>query len=151
MHLLLGALLLLAQQVSATNLAITGSESATFATSDANACFVDDTNALNVQLTDPSSPIILAMRILATPGDHPALNQVTALSLDGPTDDPFVNWSAASGTVSLDDLSASVPVEAGATAVSASTHGVLGHIDAELSSKQGSLHVQGPFACHRPD
>jgi hypothetical protein len=151
MHLLLLTFLLLAQQASTTNLAITGAESATFASSDANACYVDDSNALNVQLTDPSSAIILSFHVLATPGDPPALNQVTALTLDGPPDDAFVNWSAASGTVTLDDLSATVPVEAGDTSIQASTHGVMGHIDAELNSKQGSMHVLGAFACHRPD
>jgi hypothetical protein len=151
MHLLLVAFLLLAQAASTTNLTITGAESATFATSDTNACFVDDSNALNAQLTDPSSAIILSLRVLASPGDHPARDQVTALTLDGPADDAFVNWSAASGTVTLDDLSAKVPVEAGDNTVQASTHGVVGHIDAELSSRLGSMHVLGAFACHRPD
>jgi hypothetical protein len=32
----------------------------------------------------------------------------------------------------------------------ASTHGVLGHIEADLSSKQGNVHISGPFACHSP-
>ena len=151
MHPLVVAFLLLAQQASTTNLAITGAESATFASSDANACFVDDSNALHAQLTDPSSGIILSFRVLGTPGDHPARDQLTALTLDGPPDDAFVNWSAAGGTVSLDDLSATVPVELGDSSVRASTHGVMGHIDAELSSNLGSMHVSGAFACHRPD
>jgi hypothetical protein len=150
MHLLLIALLLLAQDVPMTSLSITGAESAAFTTSDTNACFVDDNNALSAQLTDPSSEMIISMRVLATVGDHPAQNQMTALTLDGPADDPFVNWSGSSGTVTLDDLSATVPIEGGDTAIAASTHGVVGHIDADLTSKQGSFHVSGPFACHSP-
>ncbi len=151
MYLLLIAFLLLAQGAPMTDLLITGGESAEFTHSDTNACFVDDTdNALNAQLIDPSTEMILSFTVLGTVGDHPAKNQVTALTLDGPADDPFVNWSGSSGTVTLDDVAATVPIEAGDAIVQASTHGVLGHIDADLQSKQGSIHVSGPFACHSP-
>jgi hypothetical protein len=100
-----------------TNLSITGAESATFSASDANACYVDDRNALNAQLTDPSSPMIISFTVLGTVGVHPALHQLTALTLDGPADDSFVNWYAAGGTVSIDDVAAGVPSKA-ATPVS---------------------------------
>ena len=62
-----------------------------------------------------------------------------------------MNWYAAGGTVSVDDVAASVPVEGGDPGVQASTSGVLGHIDADLTSKQGTFHLSGTFACHRPD
>lgn len=148
---LLVALLLVAQDAPLTNLAITGAESATFTNSDTNACYLDDSdNALNAQLADPSSQMIISVHVLGTVGDHPAANQLTALSLDGPDSDPFVNWSSNSGTVTLDDIAATVPIESGNPVVSASTHGVLGHIEADLTSSQGTLHISGPFACHSP-
>ena len=69
----------------------------------------------------------------------------------GQGDNLFVNWSASGGTVTLDDRAAQVPVESGTDlGVSASTSGVLGHIDADLTSGQQSFHVSGPFACHSP-
>jgi hypothetical protein len=151
MYLLLIGLLVLAQSVPMTDLVFTGGESAEFTHSDTNACFVDDTsNALHAQLLDPTTELILSFTVLGTVGDHPAKDQMTALTLDGPADDPFVNWSGASGTVTLDDVAASVPIEAGDALIQASTHGVVGHIDADLKSKQGSMHVSGPFACHSP-
>jgi hypothetical protein len=151
MYLLLIASLLFAQDAPMTNLTISGAESVVFTNSDTNACFLDeDSNALNAQLTDPSSGIIISLRVLGTVGDHPATSQLTALSLDGPEDDPFVNWSSPSGTVTLDDVAATVPIEGGAAAIMASTHGVLGHIDADLTSTKGTIHVSGPFACHSP-
>jgi hypothetical protein len=151
MHLILIALLLLAQDVPMTNLTITGAESATFTTSDANACYVeDDNNALNAQLADPSSAMIMSLTVLATVGSHPAKDQLKATTLDGPPDDPFVSWNGANGTVTLDDVAASVPIEGGDASVAAFTHGVLGHIDADLTSKQGSFHISGSFACHSP-
>jgi hypothetical protein len=152
MHLLLIAALLLAQNAPMTNLSVTGAESTAFTTSDANACFVDsDNNALNAQLFgDASTNMILSLRVLATPGDHPAKDQLSALTLDGPTADPFVNWQGASGTVTLDDVAADVPIETGDAAIAARTHGVLGHIEADLTSPQGSIHISGPFACHSP-
>jgi hypothetical protein len=150
MFLLASVLLVLAQATPMTNLVVTGVESGTFTASNANACYVGDNNALNAQLTDPSSSMIISFTVLGTVGDHPAANQLTALTLDGPADDAFVNWSATGGTVSVDDLGAGVPVEGGDGAVQASTAGVLGHIDADLTSKQGTFHVSGPFACHSP-
>ena len=151
MHLLMIALLLLAQDAGPTNLSFTGAESATFTNSDTNACYIDaDNNALNAQLTDPSTEMIVSLTVLGTVGPHPARDQLHAVTLDGPADDPFVSWSAPSGTVTVDDLSATVPIEGGDTTVAASTHGVLGHIEADLTSKQGSVHVSGPFACHSP-
>ena len=150
MHLLLLAFVLFAQDAPLTNLTITGAESVVFTTSDTNACYIDDSNALNAQLTDATSGMIISMRILATVGDHPAKSQLTALTLDGPSDNPFLNWSSSNGTVTLDDTSATVPIEAGDPMISASTHGVLGHIDADLTSSQGSIHLSGPFACHSP-
>ena len=150
MHLLLLAFVLFAQDAPLTNLTITGAESVVFTTSDTNACYIDDSNALNAQLTDATSGMIISMRILGTVGDHPATSQLTALTLDGPSDNPFVNWSSSNGTVTLDDTSATVPIEAGDPMISASTHGVLGHIDADLTSSQGGIHLSGPFACHSP-
>src|SRR5436190_24339205 len=100
------AFLALTQAQPLTNLVITGAENAAFTTSDANACYVGDNIGLSVQLTDPSSSMIISFTVLGTVADHPALDQMTALTLDGPTDDPFVNWNAAGGTVTLDDLSA---------------------------------------------
>jgi hypothetical protein len=151
MHLLLIGFLLLAQDAPLTNLAITGAESAAFTSTDANACYVDeDNNALNVQLTDPSSAMIMSFTVLATAGDHPAKDQLKATTLDGPANDPFVSWNGSNGTVTLEDLTANVPIEGGDSSVAASTHGVLGHIDADLTSKQGSFHISGAFACHSP-
>ena len=148
-QLLLIALLLLAQTSPMTNLVISGAESATFTNSDTNACVLED-NALRAQLTDPSSSMILSFTVLGTVGDHPAKDQLSMLSLDGPQDDPFVNWTGASGTVTLDDVSADVPIEGGDASIAASTHGVVGHIEADLTSKQGNIHISGPFACHSP-
>jgi hypothetical protein len=140
----------LAQDAGPTNLAITGAESAVFTNSDTNACFLQDDNSLSAQLTDPSSEMILSLNVLATVGDHPAKNQLQGLTLDGPAEDPFVSWTGVSGTVTLDDLAAMVPIEGGDASIAASTRGVLGHINADLTSKQGSIHVSGPFACHSP-
>ena len=149
MHIVIATLLLLAQTAPLTALTLTGSESAELTTSDANACYVSpDDNALNAQLTDPATSLVLSFTVRATPGDHPASNQLTALTLDGSADDPFVSWSATAGTVTLDDLAARVPVEGGDQAVQASTAGVLGHIDADLTSRRGAFHVTGTFACH---
>ena len=148
--LLAAVALLFAQDMPLTNLQITGDRNLSLTSSDTNACYVSD-NALNAQLTDPASGLLISMVVLATVGPHPALNQLTALSLDGPSDDPFVNWSSTGGTVTLDDVAAQVPVESGESlGVQASTHGVLGHIEADLSSKQGAFHISGPFACHSP-
>lgn len=151
MFLILAALLLVAQDAPLTNVTITGAESVTLTSSDANACYVeDDDNAFNAQLTDPSSSMIVSLHVLATVGDHPALNQLSALTLDGSSDDPFVNWSATGGTVTVDDLDAEVPIEGGDQSVAASTHGMRGHIEADMSSSQGTFHISGPFACHSP-
>jgi len=144
------AFLLLAQDAGPTNLAITGAESAVFTNSDTNACFLQDNNALSAQLTDPSSEMILSLDVLATVGDHPAKDQLKGLTLDGPAEDPFVSWTGSSGTVTFVDLSASVPIEGGDASIPASTHGVFGRIDADMTSKKGSIHVSGPFACHSP-
>src|SRR5689334_19406589 len=144
------ALLLFFQAAPLTNLVLTGAETATFTDSDTNACYMSD-DAFSAQLTDPTSSIIMSFTVKGTVGDHPAVNQLTALSFDGQGENLFVNWSASSGTVTLDDMSAQVPVESGADlGVSASTSGVLGHIEADLTSSQGSFHVSGPFACHSP-
>jgi hypothetical protein len=149
MYLLLVLLLAMLQPSPQTNLAITGDEQAGFTASDANACALDeDSGALRGQLTDPSSQLIISFTIKGTVGDHPAANQLTAVSLDGPEDNPIVNWSAAGGTVTLDDTAAAVAIESGDPSVSAGTQGVRGHLDADLSSALGAFHVSGPFACH---
>jgi hypothetical protein len=149
MHLLFIALSLLAQGTPLTNLTISGAESAAFTNSNTNACYIED-DVLSAQLSDPSSSMVISMRVKGTVGDHPAQNQLTVLTMDGPADDPFVNWSGSSGTVTLDDVAAQIPVEGGDTSISATTSGVLGHIQADLTSSQGSIHVSGPFACHSP-
>ena len=144
----LGLLLLLTQAGTQTNLALSGAEQAAFTTSDANACSVDATsNALSGQLTDASSAIVLSFTVPDTVGDHPAQGQLAAVSLDGLGGDPLVNWSAADGTVSLDDLAAQVTIESDPN-VAASTNGVFGRLDADLRSPKGSFHVSGSFACH---
>jgi hypothetical protein len=66
------------------------------------------------------------------------------LGFDSTRTDPFVNWAATGGTVTLDDIDTQVGLDDG----SASTHGALGHIEADLSSPQGTVHISGPFACH---
>jgi hypothetical protein len=151
--LLAVALLALAPSVAAadtqTDLVLSGSQSLEMTASDANACYFDDDNVFNGQLTDSASGLIISINILGTAGDHPALAsdghaQLTMLGMDPTQDDPFINWSATGGTVTLDDPDTSVPVDDG----SASTHGVLGHIKADLTSRQGTVHIEGPFACH---
>jgi hypothetical protein len=153
MYLFVIALLLLfAQDAPMTNLSVTGDESSAFTTSDTNACYIDpDNNALNAQLFgDASLNMILSFTVLGTVGDHPATGQLGALTLDGPPADPFVSWQAISGTITLDDVAAEVPIETGDTLIAASTHGVVGHVDADLMSPRGNMHVSGPFACHSP-
>ena len=151
LQVLIALLVIFAQDAPMTDLTISGARTIEFTNSDTNACyFEEDDNTFNAQLTDATSGMIISLHVLGTPGDHPALNQLTALSLDGPEDDPFVNWSASGGTVTLDDVAADVPIEGGDPSVSASTHGVLGHIDSDLTSKQGSIHISGQFACHSP-
>jgi len=145
------ALVLLAQGSPMTNVVVSGAESLTFTVSDTNACYIDDSNnALNAQLTDPTSGMVISFTVLGTVGDHPAKDQLTALSFDAQGADPFVSWNGTSGTVTLEDVAASVPVESGDASISASTHGVRGHIEADLTSKQGTIHLSGPFACHSP-
>jgi hypothetical protein len=134
---------------SQTDLVLSGSEAIEMTASDVNACYMDSQNALNVQLTDPVSGQIISINVLGTVGDHPAKAadghaQLTMLGLDTTQDDPFINWSATGGTVTLDNVDTQVALDDG----SASTHGALGHIDADLSSQQGTLHISGPFACH---
>ena len=82
-------------------------------------------------------------------GDHPAKAsdghaQLIMLGYDPTQTDPLVNWAATSGTVTLDNIDTQVALDDG----SASTHGALGHIDADLTSPRGPLHISGPFACH---
>jgi hypothetical protein len=146
-----GLLMLLAQAGPQTNLTLSGAEQATFTTSDANACTVDDTSgALSGQLTDASSSLVLSFNVRDTLGDHPAQGQLTAVSLDGLGEDPIVPWTASDGTVSLDDLTAQIAIEAGDPSIAASTNGVRGRLDANLRSSKGTFHVAGSFACHTP-
>jgi hypothetical protein len=134
---------------SQTDLVLTGSEAIEITASDTNACYFDSQNVLNVELTDPATAQIITMNVLGTVGDHPARAddghaQVSMLGIDSTQDNPFVNWLASGGTVTLDDIDTQVALDDG----SASTHGALGHIDADLSSPRGALHISGPFACH---
>jgi hypothetical protein len=117
--------------------------------SDANACYLDADRVFNGQLADPLSGQIISINVLASPGDHPAKAsdghaQLTMLSFESTQTDPFVNWTATGGTVTLDSLETQVALDDG----SASTRGALGHIDADLSSTQGAIHITGSFACH---
>jgi hypothetical protein len=132
-----------------TDLVLSGTEAVEMTASDVNACYVDSQNALSVQLTDPVTGQIISINVLGTVGDHPAKAadghaQLTMLGLDTTRDNPFVSWAATGGTVTLDNIDTQVALDDG----SASTHGALGHIDADLSSAQGALHISGPFACH---
>ena len=131
-----------------TDLVFSGAVSAELTSSNANACYIAD-NAFNGQLADTSTAFVISMNILSTVGEHPAQAsdghaQLTMFSIDSTQDDPFINWSASGGSVTLDDLDTQVALDDG----SASTHGALGHIDADLTSPGGSLHISGPFACH---
>ncbi|HEY1298521.1 MAG TPA: hypothetical protein VGJ60_36020 [Chloroflexota bacterium] len=132
-----------------TDLSLSGSQSVEITASDANACYFDDQQVFNGQLTDPSSGLIISINVLGTVGDHPAKAadghaQLTMLGIDTTQSDPFINWAASGGTVTLDNIDTQVALDDG----SASTHGALGHIDADLTSPQGTVHVSGPFACH---
>jgi hypothetical protein len=132
-----------------TDLVLSGSQMAELTATDANACYFDSQHALNGQLTDPSSGDIISINVAGSVGDHPAQAsdghaQVTMLAIDTTQDNPFVNWSASGGTVTLDNTDAQVALDDG----SASTHGVMGHINADLSGPQGMIHISGPFACH---
>ena len=117
--------------------------------SDPNACYTDTQNGLNAELTDPRSGQIISINVQDTVGDHPAKTsdgqpQLIMLGIDATQDNPIVNWAATGGTVTLDDVNAQVASDDG----SVSTHGVRGHLSADLSSPQGALHISGPFACH---
>jgi len=132
-----------------TDLVLTGAQAIEMISSDANACYLDSNNVFNGQLTDPASGQIISMNVLGTVGDHPAKAsdghaQLTMLGFDSAQDDPFVNWAATGGTVTLDTVDTQVALDDG----SASTHGALGHIEADLSSRQGAVHISGAFACH---
>jgi len=133
-----------------TDLVLTGAQSLEMTQTNANACYFDDSNnVFNGQLTDPASGLIISINVLGTAGDHPAKAsdghaQLTMLGYDSSQADPFINWSATGGTVTLDDIDTQVPLDDG----SASTHGALGHIDADLTSPTGAVHITGPFACH---
>jgi hypothetical protein len=132
-----------------TDLVLTGNQNVEMTASDANACYVDDRNVLNSQLTDPTSGVIISINVLGSVGDHPAKAddghaQLTMLGIDTTLSDPFVNWSASGGTITLDDIDTQVALDDG----SASTHGAVGHVDADLTSPQGTIHISGPFACH---
>ncbi len=139
---------------SQTDLVLSGSQTAELTASDANACYFDSQNAFNGQLTDPHSGDIISINVAGSVGDHPAQTsdghaQLAMLGMDpaqsdATQDDPFVNWTASGGTVTLDNTDTQVASDDG----SASTHGVLGHINADLSSPQGAIHISGPFACH---
>lgn len=132
-----------------TDLILDGSQTVEITASDANACYLDDSGVFNAQLTDPVSGLIISINVLGTVGDHPALAsdghaQLTMLGMDSTQDDPFINWSATGGTVTLDNVDTQVALDDG----SASTHGALGQIDADVTSRQGAIHMSGPFACH---
>ena len=131
-----------------TDLVLSGTQSLEITASNANACYFSD-NVFNGQLTDPASGLIISINVLGTAGDHPAKAsdghaQLTMLGFDASQADPFINWSATGGTVTLDDIDTQVALDDG----SASTHGALGHIDADLTSPNGAVHITGPFACH---
>ena len=132
-----------------TDLVLSGAVSAELTSSNANACYVDTDNVFNGQLADPSTAFIISMDVLGTVGEHPAVAsdghvQLTMFSIDDTQGDPFINWTATGGSVTLDSIDSQVALDDG----SASTHGALGHIDADLTSRSGSLHISGPFACH---
>ena len=132
-----------------TDLVLTGARVLEMTLSNANACYFDSDNVFNGQLTDPASGLIISINVLGTVGDHPAKAsdghaQLTMLGYDSSQADPFINWSATGGTVTLDDIETQV----GLDDHSASTHGALGHIDADLTSPTGAVHITGPFACH---
>ena len=134
---------------SQTDLVLSGAQSIEMTASNANACYFDSSNTFNGQLTDPDSGQIISIDILGTAGEHPAKAsdghpQLTMLGYDSTQADPFVNWAATGGTVTLDDIDTQVALDDG----SASTHGALGHIDADLTSRQGAIHMSGQFACH---
>jgi len=139
----------LAAADSQTDLVLSGDQALEITASDANACYLDDTNVFNGQLTDPASGLIISINVLGTVGDHPALAsdghaQLTMLGIDSTQADPFINWTAKGGSVTLDTIDTQVPLDDG----SASTHGARGHINADLTSSQSTVHVSGPFACH---
>jgi hypothetical protein len=132
-----------------TDLVLSGAQALEITVSDANACYVDSDNVFNGQLTDPVSGQIISINVLGTVGDHPAKAsdghaQLTMLGFDSTQTEPFVDWAATGGTVALDNLDTQVALDDG----SASTHGALGHIDADLSSPKGAIHISGAFACH---
>ena len=132
-----------------TDLVLSGAQSVEITASNANACYLGSDNVFNGQLTDPVSGLIISIAVLGTVGDHPAKasdghSQLTMLGMDPTQDDPFVNWQATGGTVTLDDVDTQVALDDG----SASTHGALGHLTAELTSAKGTLQITGPFACH---
>jgi hypothetical protein len=134
---------------SQTDLVLSGTQNAEITRSDANACYFDAHNAFNGQLTDPTSGDIISISVAGSVGDHPAQAsdghaQLTMFAIDTTQDNPFINWSASGGTVTLDNTDTQVPTDDG----SATTHGVLGHIEADLNSPLGTLHISGPFACH---
>jgi hypothetical protein len=132
-----------------TDLVLSGAQTAELTASDANACYFDPQNAFNGQLTDPSSGDIISINVAGSVGDHPAQAsdghpQLTMLGIDATLDNPFVNWAASGGTVTLDNTNTQVTLDNGGS----STKGVVGHINADLSSPQGTIHISGPFACH---
>ncbi|MBV9322839.1 MAG: hypothetical protein JO352_03505 [Chloroflexi bacterium] len=132
-----------------TDLVFSGAQSVEITASDTNSCYIDSQNALNAQITDPAAGQFIAIDVAGTVGDHPAMAsdghaQLTMLAVDTTRDDPFVNWAATGGTITVDSISTQVALDDG----SASTRGALGHIDADMSSPLGTLHVSGPFACH---
>ena len=132
-----------------TDLVLSGAQALEMTVSNANACYFESNNVFNGQLTDPASGLIISINVLGTVGDHPAKasdghSQLTMLGYDSSQADPFINWSATGGTVSLDDIDTQVALDDN----SASTHGALGHIDADLTSPIGAVHISGPFACH---
>src|SRR5438094_106105 len=118
-----------------TDLVLSGSQSVEMTASDANACYFGDQQVFNSQLTDPASGLIISINVLGTVGDHPAKAddghaQLTMLGIDTTQPDPFINWSASGGTVTLDNIDTQVALDDG----SASTHGAEGHIEADLTS-----------------
>jgi hypothetical protein len=132
-----------------TDLVLSGAQTVELTASDANACSFDSQNVFNGQLTDPSSGDIISINVAGGVGDHPAQAsdghaQLTMLGIDTTLDNPFVTWAASGGTVTLDNTDAQVALDDG----SSSTHGVVGHINADLNSPQGTIHISGPFACH---
>src|SRR3954447_20340502 len=135
-----------------TDLTYAGGISGEATGSNTNACVIEDGD-LRAQLAGVGTASLLSFDVSdVQPGTYPIQQGISPLiqliTLSDNPNELLVNWYGASGTLTIGSLDATVPLDDG----SASTRGVTGSIDADISANNHpAVHVSGAWACHVPN